>query len=88
MMIISFEIPDEIAELVAAAGVDIAQAANELFFVDLHRKEQINHHQLAQALGLNRYETDGVLKRHGVGIELSLEEFHAQIDSLRELRRQ
>jgi hypothetical protein len=27
-----------------------------------------------------------VLKRHGVGIELSLEEFHAQVDSLRELR--
>ena len=42
----------------------------------------------ADAASLSRYETDGMLKRHGVGIELSLEEFRSQVDSLRELRRQ
>jgi hypothetical protein len=47
----------------------------------------MTHHQLAEALGLNRYETDGVLKRHGVEIDLSPEEFRSQADSLRELRR-
>ena len=87
-MTIHFEIPQNIEEQIRSSGVDPTQMAKESFLVDLYRKEQITHHQLAEALGLDRYETDGVLKRHGVGIELSLEEFRAQVDSLRELRRQ
>jgi predicted HTH domain antitoxin len=61
--------------------------AKELLLVDLYRKEQITHHQLATALGLNRYETDGVLKRHGVEMELSSDELQSQAELLRELRR-
>ena len=87
-MTIHFDIPQNIEEQIRSSGVDPTQMAKELFLVDLYRKEQITHHQLAEALGLDRYETDGVLKRHGVGIELSLEEFRSQVDSLRELRRQ
>ena len=87
-MTIHFDIPQDIEEQIRSAGGDPTQMAKELFLVDLYRKEQITHHQLAEALGLNRYETDGVLKRHGVGIELSWEEFRSQADSLRELRRQ
>jgi predicted HTH domain antitoxin len=87
-MTIHFDIPQNIEEQIRSSGVDPTQMAKELFLVDLYRKEQITHHQLAEALGLDRYETDGILKRHGVGIELSLEEFRSQVDSLRELRRQ
>jgi len=87
MMTIHFEIPERIEEQLCGAGIDPTQMANELLLVDLYRKEQITHHQLATALGLNRYETDGVLKRHGVEMELSQEEFSAQVESLRELRR-
>ena len=87
-MTIHFEIPTNIEEQLRCAGIDPTQTAKELFFVDLYRTERITHHQLAEALGLDRYETDGVLKRHGVGIELSREEFLSQVDSLRELRRQ
>ena len=87
-MTIHFDIPQNIEEQIRSSGVDPTQMAKELFLVDLYRKEQITHHQLAEVLGLDRYKTDGVLKRHGVGIELSLEEFRSQVDSLRELRRQ
>ena len=87
-MTIHFEIPDCIAEQLRAAGIDLNQTAKESLLVELYRQEQITHHQLAEALGLNRYETDGVLKRHGVEMELSLEEFRRQAASLRERRRQ
>jgi predicted HTH domain antitoxin len=87
-MTIHFEIPKNIEEQLRSTGIDPTQTAKELFFVDLYRKERITHHQLAEAMGLVRYETDGVLKRHGVGIELSREEFRSQVESLRELRRQ
>ena len=87
-MTIHFELPKHIEEQLRSSGIDPTQAAKEPFFVDLYRKEQITHHQLAEALGLDCNETDGVLKRHGVGIELSPEEFRSQVDPLRELRRQ
>ena len=68
-MTIHFELPKHIEEQLRSSGIDPTQAAKEPFFVDLYRKEQITHHQLAEALGLDCNETDGVLKRHGVGIE-------------------
>ncbi|HKI16247.1 MAG TPA: UPF0175 family protein [Isosphaeraceae bacterium] len=88
MMTIHFEIPDRIAEQLRGAGIDPTQMAKELLLVDLYRKEQITQHQLAEALGLNRYETDGVLKRHGVEMESSPEQFRLQANALRERRRQ
>ena len=87
-MTIYFEIPKDIEKQLRAAGIDPTQAAKELFFVDLYRTQRITHHQLGEALGLNRYETDGVLKRHDVPLDLSIEEFREQVESLRELRRQ
>ena len=86
-MTIHFEIPKDIEEQLRAAGIDPTQMAKELLLVELYRKEQITQHQLAEALGLNRYETDGVLKRHEIGLELSPDEFLVQAESLRELRR-
>ena len=87
-MTIRFEIPEHLAQQLRAAGIDLKQTARESLLVELYRQKHITHHQLAQALGYNRYETDGVLKRHGVEVELSLDEFQAQAQSLRELRRQ
>ena len=78
-MAIHFEIPKNIEEQLRSSGIDPTQTAKELLFVNLYRKEQITHHQLAEALGLDRDETDGVLKRHGVEIELSREEFRSQV---------
>ena len=74
-MTIHFEIPKDIEEWLRAAGINLTQMAKEALLVDLYRTARITHHQLAEALGLNRYETDGVLKRHGVGVGLSPEEF-------------
>ncbi len=62
---------------------DFDQRAKELLLVSLYRDDQLSHHQLATILGLTRYETDGVLKRHGVTEDLlTVEELAAQVDSL------
>jgi predicted HTH domain antitoxin len=87
-MTISFEIPPEIEQQIRIDGVDLAREVRELFLVELYRQERITHHQLAEALGLSRYETDGVLKRHKVWLELTPEELGAQAASLREARPQ
>ena len=84
-MNVSFDIPQDIEQQIRSEGVDPNCEAREVYLVELYRQERITQHQLAEALGLSRLETEGVLKRHGVGLELSLEE-RSQVESLRELR--
>jgi predicted HTH domain antitoxin len=87
-MSISFEIPQEMEHHLRANGTNPDEEAKEAYLVELYRKEKITHHQLTQALSLSRYETDGVLKRHGVEQELSHEKFRWQVTSLSKMRRE
>ena len=82
-MNINFEIPKDIEEALRAVASDPSQAAKESLLVELFRQRRITHHQLGEALHLNRYEVDGVLKRHNVTLDLSLEEFQTEANSLR-----
>ncbi len=86
-MTISFEIPDDIEAKLRSTGTDLNQTAKEALLVDLYRQKQITHYQISQALGLSRYKVDGLLKRHDVPLDLSIEEFRTEAASLRELRR-
>ena len=86
-MTISFEIPEEIEEQLRSTGTDPNRTAKESLLVELYRQKQITHYQISQALGLSRYEVDGLLKRHDVPLDLSIEEFRTDAASLRELRR-
>jgi predicted HTH domain antitoxin len=85
-MTISFEIPQDIEQQVRTNGVDLEREARELYLVELYRQDRITHHQLAEALGLTRLETDGVLKRHKISSSPKLEELRAEIGSLRVAR--
>jgi len=85
-MSIHFEIPHDLERDLSSNGADLNGEAREAFLVELYRQERITHHQLGEALGLCRYETDGVLKRHKVWLELTPEELKAQAESLREMR--
>jgi predicted HTH domain antitoxin len=90
-MNISFEIPLEIEQELRTNGTNLSGEAREAFLVELYRVElyrqdRISHHQLTEALGLSRLETDGVLKRHKVSSGPTLEELRAEIGSLRDAR--
>jgi Uncharacterised protein family (UPF0175) len=87
-MTISFELPPDIEQLVSTNGADLNHMAREAFLVELYREKKITQHQLGQALGLDDYETDGVLKRHGVGYDLMLDEFEEQRTFLRRNRQE
>ena len=70
-MNVSFEIPRDIGQQVRGQGVDLNGEVREAFLVELYRQDRITHGQLQRALGLDAYETDGVLKRHGVELEVT-----------------
>ena len=77
-MNVSFDLPQDIEEQVRREGADLNSEARETYLVELYRQERITQHQLAEALGLSRLETDGVLKRHRVSSGVTAEEMRAQ----------
>jgi predicted HTH domain antitoxin len=85
-MNISYEIPQDIERELRTNGPDINREAKESYLIDLYRQGRISHRQLADALGLNRYETDGVLKRHKVSPNVTAQEMRAQATSLKDAR--
>lgn len=85
-MSISFEIPSDMEQELCTDGLDMNREAKEAYLIDLYRQERITHCQLAEALGLSRYETDGVLKRHKVSPNVDAQEMRAQAMALKDAR--
>ena len=85
-MTVTFSIPPNVERLLVEDGQDLNLAAKEAALLDLYRREKISHGELAQALGLSRCATDGVLKKHAVTEDLiTPEELKAQVASLGDL---
>ena len=85
-MTISFDIPQDIEQQLRSAGSELGGKAREAFLVELYREHEISHRQLGDALGLERFETEGLLKRYGVGLDISVSEIKAQAGILRDAR--
>ena len=85
-MTISFEIPQDIEQELSESVADLNGQAREAFLVDLFREHKISHRQLGEALGLEAYETDGLLKKHGVCLGISIEELRAEAAALSDVR--
>ncbi|MGO9471682.1 MAG: UPF0175 family protein [Isosphaeraceae bacterium] len=85
-MSISFEISQDIEQELRSNGRDMNREAKEAYLVNLYREERISHRQLGVALGLSRYETDGLLKRYKVSPNVTVEEMRAQAAALKDAR--
>ena len=65
-MSIRFDLPASVEDQLRRELADLDVVAKEAALVELYRQERITHHQLGLSLGLERHETDGLLKRHKV----------------------
>ena len=58
---------------------DLDQVAKEATLVDLFRQGKLSHFELTQALGVDRFETNAILNKHGVHEgSLTLEDLEEQ----------
>lgn len=86
-MTLSISIPDRLAEMLRHhIDGDLGAYALEALAVQLYRERKLYHKQLAEILGLDRWQTDEVLRRHGV-VDLTPEEIDRQFVAIRNLER-
>jgi hypothetical protein len=85
-MAILIDLPDPIERKLRADLGDLDCAGKEAMLVELYRLGRISHGELAESLGLSRYETDGLLKQHHVTEDLlTSDELAGQVAGLRKL---
>ena len=73
-MAVTIHLPTEIEQDLRRSIDDLDAAAKEAMLIELYRQDKLSHHQLGLALGLDRFETDALLKKHNVTEDLPTDE--------------
>jgi predicted HTH domain antitoxin len=79
------ELPDDLAGHMIPAGASPARTAIEDIAVGAYRAHRLTEHQLATALGMDRYELDGFLKQREVWLDYTLEDLQNDVESHKQL---
>jgi predicted HTH domain antitoxin len=79
----TIELPEALGQRLHDRFASLGEEAREAVLIDLYRRELITEAELCGLLGVSRLEIDGVLKRHGVMIEMTADEFAAETAELR-----
>jgi predicted HTH domain antitoxin len=76
---ITVTIPDELAGQILLEDLDPARQALEDMAVEAYRAHRLSGSQLRRLLGIpSRYELDAFLKKRGVWLEYTLEDFRRE----------
>ena len=85
-MAVTFQLPADVEQRLRAETPNLDAEAKEAMLIELYRQEKLSHFELSQALGLDRFETDAVLKRQHVTVDLpTAEEIEEGLRRLRKL---
>ena len=86
-MTVSFQLPTDLEHELRAALSDLDAEAKEALLVSLYRQGKLSHLALARALGLDRFETEDVLRKHNVTEDLgTVEDYLTDAATLAKLR--
>jgi len=79
VMRIWLDLPDDVIEQLGANGADVSRSALEALAIDAYRMSRMTSHQLCELLDIpSQDELDGFLKRHGVPLEYTFEDFERE----------
>ena len=81
-MDIHLELPEELARQLASDTEDLARVALEALAAEGVRSGKLSVFQARTLLGIqSRYEMDGFLKKHGVFLDLTVEDVQKDTDA-------
>ncbi len=69
-MVVNIQLPAELEQRLRQQSADLESEAKEAMLVELYRQDKLSHFELSQTLGLERFETDALLKKHNVTEDL------------------
>jgi hypothetical protein len=76
---ITLNIPDDLAKQILAEGLDPSRQALEGMAVEAYRAHRLTGSQLRRLLGIrDRHELDAFLKKRGVWLEYTVEDFRRE----------
>lgn len=84
-MIVSVELPDDLAKHLHLDGVQGRHRALEMFALEGYRSGRLSRGQVGKLLGMGFHETEHFLKEHRAEIDLTLAEFDKSSDALERL---
>ena len=86
-MAVSFQLPTDLEQELRGRFTDLDSEAKEALLVSLYRQGKLSHFALSKALGLDRFETEDVLRKHNVTEDLgTVEEYVSDADTLARIR--
>ena len=85
-MAVTVQLPPDVEQRLRAQSSDLDTEAKEAMLIELYRQDKLTHYELSLALGLDRFETDAVLKKHHVTEDLpTLQELEDDLRTLRQM---
>jgi predicted HTH domain antitoxin len=82
-MPVTIQLPADVESRLRSECPDLDVAAREAVALDLFRRGKLSHFELSQVLGLDRFETDALLKRHHVAEgSLTMQDMEEQSQTL------
>ena len=69
-MAVSFQLPTDLEQELRSRLGNLDAEAKEALLVSLYRQGTLSHVALSKALGLDRFETEDVLRKHNVTEDL------------------
>jgi hypothetical protein len=85
-MNLNVEIPDDLAQRLAAVGDDLSRRALEGFALEEYKTGRITKAELRRLLGFEtRYELDGFLKAHQVWANVTIDDLRRDVQDLKSL---
>jgi predicted HTH domain antitoxin len=86
-MAVSFQLPTDLEHELRSDLRDLDGEAKEALLVSLYRQGKLSHVALSNALGLDRFETEDVLRKHNVTEDLgTVEDYLSDAATLAKLR--
>ncbi len=82
---VTLEIPEDLAALLGSGGRDLSRAALEALAIEEYRARRLSDAQFRRLLSLSRWESDKLLKAHGVWLDYTLQDFSREGEASREI---
>lgn len=86
-MLVTVEIPDTYASQMHLDGASAARRTLEALTIDGYNAGELSRGQVSEMLGLSFHETEALLKAHGCGLGLSIEDYERSLERGREFLR-